>query len=251
MLFCSTSHLYSSNYLQTALSVGLISVSLVIGGCSSRQTGVPSPDDSASEAANTSESAPFTSSPEATQVNEIDTPVPTEFLISAEGIGDAKLGMTFGTLKQTLGSEVEFTEETSLMSDFDAIAVRKDDAVQYYILHLAGDPFTEEDVIQGLMTDNSSFMTAEEVGAGTPIKDAEESYGKATLSYHTRNESREYVRFENHPANNVSFQAGNGEQDPTGIYSAPSSEYNETPDFADSASIQSVLVVCLVEDCAG
>ncbi|MGJ3247999.1 MAG: hypothetical protein ACFE0I_18195 [Elainellaceae cyanobacterium] len=251
MLFHSTFSIYFENYLQPVLSACLIGLALVIGGCDSRQSSVSSTDDSSSEAINTSEAAPSTPSPDVTQVNEIDTIVPAEFLISAEGIGDAKLGMTFETLKQTLGSEVEFTEETSLMSDFDAIAVRNDGVVQYYILHLAGEPFTEEDVIQGLMTDNPSFMTAEEVGAGTPIKNAEESYGKATLSYHTRNESREYVRFENHPANNVSFQAGNGEQDPTGIYSAPSSEYNETPDFADSASIQSVLVVCLVEDCAG
>jgi hypothetical protein len=171
-------------------------------------------------------------------------------LISTQGIGAARLGMTLGELKQILGPEADFTVKSPFIVDFDAIAVRQAGEVQYYILYLAGQSFTNNDVIQGLFTDNSKFHTPEGVGPGTSLKRAEQAYGKATLSYNTQNESREYARFDRQPAANLSFSTGNGNAAPAGIYPSPTKEYNETKEFRDDATVQSVLVVCLTEGCA-
>ncbi|NJR61909.1 MAG: hypothetical protein HC769_25605 [Cyanobacteria bacterium CRU_2_1] len=158
--------------------------------------------------------------------------------------------MTLGALKQILGETAEFTVESPFIVDFDAIAVRQAGEVQFYILYLADESFTDEDVIQGLLTDNPKFRTAEGVGPGTLITEAEQAYGKATLSYNTQNESREYARFEKQPASNMSFATGSGNADSAGIYPSATSEYNETQEFRPDATIKSVLVVCLSETCA-
>ncbi|NJO79627.1 MAG: hypothetical protein HC827_14680 [Cyanobacteria bacterium RM1_2_2] len=170
-------------------------------------------------------------------------------LISPKGIGAAQLGMTLGELKQRLGSEVEFIVESPFIVDFDALAVRKDGEVQYYILYLAGQSFSDQDVIQGLLTDNPKFQTAEKIGSSSTIREAEQVYGPVTLSYNTQNESREYARFANQPAGNISFATGSGNAESAGIYASPLGAYNETQQFKDAATIQSVLVVCLTEDC--
>lgn len=158
--------------------------------------------------------------------------------------------MTLGELKESLGSDVEFTVESPFIVDFDAIAVREAGEPQYYILYLAGESFEDEDVIQGLFTDNPKFQTAEGVGPGTAIAEAEETYGQATLSYNTQNESREYVRFQEQPSSNISFATGNANENPSGIYPSVSEDYNETQEYHSDAVIQSVLVICLTEGCA-
>ncbi|WP_416667789.1 hypothetical protein [Egbenema bharatensis] len=192
---------------------------------------------------------PSTETPSTPTVTQT-TSAADKTLISARGIGDARLGMSLGELKDILGDEAEFTVESPFMVDFDAIAVRQNDEVAYYILYLAGETLTDADVIQGLLTDNPTFQTAEGIGTGTSIAEAEQTYGSAHLSYNTLNESREYARFQNQPANNISFATGNGNQELAGIYAEPADEYNETEAFREDATIQSVLVICLSEVCA-
>jgi hypothetical protein len=179
------------------------------------------------------------------------SPVATDStVISSEGIGSAQLGMTLGELKGVLGSETEFVVESPFIVDFDAIAVRRNGETLYHILYLAGETFGDDDVIQGLYTDNTRFRTAEGVGPGTPLTEAEQAYGEATLAYNTQNESREYARFERQPASNVSFATGNGNENPAGVYAASNEDYNETTEFRSDATIQSVLVICLTDGCA-
>lgn len=182
---------------------------------------------------------------------EVELPDTTSTLISGNGIGPAQLGTTLGELKQRLGTEVEFTVTAPFMVDFDAIAVSRSGELQFYILYLAGEPFTDSDTIQGLWTENPSFQTAEGVGPGTAIQTAEDAYGEATLSYNTENESREYVRFDRQPAPNISFGTGNGNDTAAGIYPSPGGGYNETQQYREDATIESVLLVCLDENCAG
>ncbi|WP_448599309.1 hypothetical protein [Thermoleptolyngbya sp.] len=184
--------------------------------------------------------SPTASAPEPTD--------PSMFLISAEGIGPAKLGMTLGELKQALPNAT-FEVKSPFIVDFDAIAVSQNGKPQFYILYLAGESFGDGDVVQGVLTDNPSYRTDRGVGPGTAIAQAEQIYGDATLSYNTQNESREYVRFAQHPASNLSFGTGNGNAETAGIYPSPTSEYNETQQFREDATIQSVLVICLNEAC--
>lgn len=176
---------------------------------------------------------------------------PEEQVISQQGIGVAQLGMTLGELKQKLGPEVELKVKAPYIVDFDAIAVERSGEVQYYILYLAGQTFKDSDVIQGLLTSNPKFRTAEDVGPGTTIAAAEQVYGKATLSYNTDNESREYVRFADQNSGNLSFSTGSGGNGNggAGIYASPQGAYNETQQFKTDATIKSIWVVCLTEDC--
>lgn len=53
-------------------------------------------------------------------LTENSPPASKALTISPEGIGAAKLGMTFGQLKQVLGSDTEFKVESPFMVDFDA-----------------------------------------------------------------------------------------------------------------------------------
>ena len=225
------------------------SLVLLVAGCgNSSELTTVTPPTPTSEDTTESRSPVASTSPAAPTIASEDEA--DEMLISDRGIGVARLGMTLGELKDVLGAEAEFTVESPFMVDFDAIAVRQNGEVAYYVLYLAGETLTDADVIQGLLTDNPEFQTAEGVGAGTPIAAAEQVYGSANLSYNTLNESREYARFQRQPANNISFATGNGNQNPAGIYADTTGEYNETGDFREDATIQSVLVICLSEVCA-
>lgn len=233
---------------RSQLSLVLAGAIVLATGCGkSSETVTSSPSATASVSSPSANVTATTPTPSATGTSPNAA---NSTVISATGIGAAQLGMTLGALKDTLGSEVEFTVESPFIVDFDAIAVHKNGKIQYYILYLAGATFGDEDVIQGLLTDNPEFKTAEGVGAGTTLADAEAAYGKATLSYNTQNESREYARFEKQPANNISFATGNGNQNLAGVYPSPASDYNETKEYRPDATIQSVLVVCLNETCA-
>ncbi|GAB4135497.1 MAG: hypothetical protein Fur0046_08290 [Cyanobacteria bacterium J069] len=227
--------------------------SLLVGGCLGGLAGCndanpPGTSPSASPTAgpvspvpsNSPSPNPTASAPEPTD--------PSRFVISAEGVGPARLGMTLGELKQAMPT-AEFDVRSPFIVDFDAIAVSEDGKPQFYLLYLAGESFGDSDVVQGVLTDNPSYRTDRGIGPGTPIAQAEEIYGDATLSYNTQNESREYVRFAQHPATNLSFATGNGSADPAGIYPSPTADYNETQQFREDATIESVLVICLTEAC--
>jgi hypothetical protein len=227
----------------------LIAAALLLVSCanSPEQTAsIETPTSTASPLLPPPEESPSSVSP--TAAPEAIEPEPTT--ITTAGIGAARLGMTLGELKQALGDNVEFTVQSPFIVDFDAIAVSQAGEVQYYILYMAGQPFGDDGVIQGLLTDNPKYQTAEAVGAGTLVSEAESAYGNATLSYNQQNESREYVRFERQPASNISFATGNANQQLAGIYTAPIAEFNETEAFQSTATIKSVLVVCLAEACA-
>jgi hypothetical protein len=228
------------------LKVGstLLSTTIFMTGCNS------SPSSLSAESPSTKSIAPASPSASATVEPQSPQPADETPLISAQGIGVAQLGMTLADLKQKLGKDTEFLVKAPFIVDFDAIAVRKGSETQYYILYLAGQSFSDQDVIQGVLTENPKFLTAEGVGPGTKLQNAVQSYGKATLSYNTQNESREYARFDRQPAPNISFATGNGSSKPAGIYGSPTNEYNETQDFRPEATIQSVLVVCLTDVCA-
>ena len=176
--------------------------------------------------------------------------------VSEQGLGVATLGMTLGDLKEAL-PDFEFVAESPFIVDFDAVAVRQGEETFFYILHLADSPLADSDRIQGLITDHPIFRTAEDVGVGTPLNAAEIPYGKAVLSYNTGNESREYVRLENHPATNISFgtQKQVIAQDESssglaGIYDTTTSQYNETDVYQAEAAIEAILIVCLSASCS-
>jgi hypothetical protein len=116
------------------------------------------------------------------------TPTPSStpaaaYLISPEGIGEARLGMKLGELKQKLADGAELGEDQPFLVDLNAIPVRINKEVQYYILHFSSEPLTDSDPIPFLMTDNPKYRTAEGVGPGVAIAQAKKVYSDATLYY--------------------------------------------------------------------
>ncbi len=184
-----------------------------------------------------------TLSPTASQ--KLSPPASKAFTISAEGIGPARVGMRLRELKKVLEGKAEFKVKSPFMVDFDAIAVSQSGKDQYYILYSAGTPLSDADVIEALVTDNPNYRTAQGIGPGTPIKQAEAVYGDATLSYNLLNESREYVNFSKQPSKGISFRTkGPQGQELAGIYPSSKAELKSTKDFQKTASIAWVEVIC-------
>ncbi|MEP0819122.1 MULTISPECIES: hypothetical protein [Trichocoleus] len=170
--------------------------------------------------------------------------------ISAKGIGAAQFGMTLGEVKQALGPETSFKVESPYIVDFDAIAVQQGKETLFYILYPAVTQLGDTDKFEILLTDNPQFQTAEGVGPGMALQQAETIYGQATLSYHTANESREYVKFAQQPADRIHFRPQTQDKAQfAGIYPSPAQEYNETQAFAPDAAIKTVEILCPAQNC--
>lgn len=175
----------------------------------------------------------------------LNPPPSQDQLISAEGIGVAKVGMTLGQLKKLLAGKAEFTVKSPFMVDFDAIAVSQQGKEQFYILYPALLRLADTDVIEALVTDNPNYRTTEGVGPGTPIKQAEAVYGQASLVYNTLNESREYIKFAKFNPKAIAFRAKAPEGKPfAGIYPASKGESKQTQQFQKTATIGLVEVYC-------
>lgn len=172
-------------------------------------------------------------------------PASKEQLISADGIGVARVGMTLGELKQLLAGKAEFTVKSPFIVDFDAIAVSQGGKDQFYILYPTLLRLAETDIIEALVTDNPNYRTAEGVGPGTPIKDAKTVYGEASLSYNSQNESREYVKFAKLNTKAIAFRVKPPQgKSVAGIYSSSKDEFKQTKDFQKTATINLVEVYC-------
>lgn len=216
--------------------------SMVLISCSTQPVDSTIKTQSSSVALVSPESTHQPSLSKPTASDKTSSQVSKTLTISATGIGSARLEMTLGQLKQALGENAKFQVVSPFIVDFDAIAVSQSGKVQYYIIYPAGTTLAETDPIELLLTENPNFRTAEGVGPGIPLKQAEAVYGDTNLYYNTQNESREQVKFANQPAQNLFFQPTAPEQEFAGIYQSPLAEYNETKKFHETASIRSVLV---------
>jgi hypothetical protein len=182
-------------------------------------------------------------------VSKLKIPTDPTQQITPVGIGNAKIGMTFADLKQQMGEGVEFPVKTSFIDGFDAIAVTKAGAVQYYIPYPAGTKFTDADRIQHLMTDNPNYRTEQGVGPGTTIEQASSVYGDATLSLSKENESREFINFTQHP-NGLAFRPKPVKnQSVAGDYPESNEEYLKTQKYDKKAAIGQITVSCADEQC--
>ncbi len=166
-------------------------------------------------------------------------------VISSNGIGNAKVGMSLGKLKQILKGKAEFKLQSPFIADFDAIAIVQGGKPQYYILYPTGSPMRDPNIIEALVTDNPNYKTAEGITPGTPLKKAVVVYGNPALSYSLANESREYVKFTKQPSKDIAFRVGSANDGSLGgIYPSPQQEFNQTKEFKDTATIRFIEVYC-------
>ena len=177
--------------------------------------------------------------------------VEAKYLISSEGIGKAKLGMTLGELKQAVDRDTKFELKSPFMVDINAIAVTKMDEVQYYILFFSDTTLKDSDPITYLMTQNPRYQTKEKIKVGSTIRQAEDVYGNATLAYNIINESREYVNFANLTSSNLGFRPNQAKYQNgfAGIYPEKIEEYNQTENYREDAAIAIIEIACSSQDC--
>jgi hypothetical protein len=176
-----------------------------------------------------------------------------DFLISSEGMGKVKFGMTLGEVKEVLEDEVEYIIESPYIVDFDAIAVRQNGETLFYILHFADQPLQDSDRITILQTNNPAFQTAEGVHAGMLIQDAEKIYGEASI-FTSEIETRELVTFKNQPEFILLGTFGGGitlSDSRTGIYQDDNAIPRETTEYRKDATIQHISISCQLDICWG
>lgn len=177
-----------------------------------------------------------------------------DILISATGIGKAKLGMTIQKLKDISEQDTEFELKSPFLHDLNAIAVSKNDIIQYYVLSNKVTP-TDQDIITLVVTKNHNYQTREGVKVGTPIKEAELLYGDAVLTYNIEGKSQEYISFGNDIAENIKFRASYFKSISDGLgFSGIYPEYPGvsyiTDKYRDDAAIAAIEVSCITEDCS-
>ena len=184
-----------------------------------------------------------------------------DLLISNDGIGKAKLGMSVGKLKQISDPDTSFEVISPFMVDTNAIAVSNQGIVQYYILYAAGNTseadratITDQELITTLMTENQHYQTKEGVRVGMPIEEAEQIYGDAILAYNTEGESREYITFGDRDSDNISFRASYFKLISDGLgFSGIYPEYPgvsyTTDKYREDAAIAAIEVSCALENC--
>ncbi|KPQ36451.1 MAG: hypothetical protein HLUCCA11_06200 [Phormidesmis priestleyi Ana] len=181
------------------------------------------------------------------------TTVQNDFLISAEGIGPARVGNTYGQIKQALGSEYTYSEVNPFMVDLSAIAVLREGisgffpgrAIAFYLTYPESTELTDSTPINLIITANPKYQTLEGTGPGTLLSEAVRDYGKALLSVNFENESREFVQFARQPSG-LTFRAEALTHSFAGDYSVPDAtrndSLNQTPAFFENASISQVWV---------
>ena len=206
---------------------------LALAGC-----GPDAPDAPAEPAAERATAGPATAEP-----SEAPSAPDPERLISAEGIGRARLGMTLGDLRAAAAPDVTVGQPEPYMVDWDGVPVVRGADTLYHVLVPYDTPPDDSLPLELLATQHPSMRTAEGVGPGVTLARAAEVYGSPTLSYSWSDEGREYARFPRHPAEGIHFRVEPASDTVAfaGVY-ASDGEYNETTTWDPNGRVMLVLV---------
>lgn len=120
------------------------------------------------------------------------------YQITDTGIGQASIGMTFGRLKSILYGKAQF-KDVELGIGMKAKAVIIDNDVQYYILYPSFKTLENTDPISLLVTNNTRYKTKEGIRPKQLIRDVENVYGDASLSYNDTLKNEEKIHFNKAP----------------------------------------------------
>jgi hypothetical protein len=167
--------------------------------------------------------------------------------IADGGIGVAKVGMTLAELKKNLKNSARFETQTNFLPGYNALAVRQQGKVQFYIPYPQNKKLSENDQIKLLVTDNPIYKTAEGVAAGMSIKKATTVYGDAQLGYNPKASVEEIAVFANQPGELRFLTSGAEAGGRAGIYAAKQSKEQQgfvTNKYGTNGRIKRITVVC-------
>lgn len=160
-------------------------------------------------------------------------------------LGRVRLGMTLAEAKRLMGPNVRWENVPNLLVDFGGIAAKSGSQTLFYVIYeAAGGAPRDRDPISMLMTENAAYKTAEGIGPGSSIAQAEAVYGKATLSFNWDDEAREYVKFASQPVGLI-FRTQGQPNDFDGNYpttQGQSDSFYSTQRYHPTAAIKAVWV---------
>ena len=163
--------------------------------------------------------------------------------ITAEGIGNAVLGLSPAELIEALGPDYQVGDEVRITIDFDGRVVSRNGTVQFRAAMT-----DDTETLTLFMVSNPEFTTAEGIGPTSTIAEAEAVYGPAMLAWNPDNGGREFVSFANGPDGRIAFRTPGIGGTNVGIYA--SGEFS-TSAYEDGAAIAAVWVICVSgTDCA-
>ena len=160
------------------------------------------------------------------------------YRITPSRIGVAHLGMTLAELRVAMGDLATYTPVTLGVDLGMGLEVSNGGEVQFEVGSGSDSPMQADSVISFIRVSNPFYKTEEGIGPGTPLKQAIEAYGPATLSLNAENESREFVTFEQRFPQNVWIRSNQWALDgEAGVYPTSDTAYRTTKSFKEKAAI--------------
>jgi outer membrane protein assembly factor BamB len=117
-------------------------------------------------------------------------------LITEEGIGKAKLGLSLGQFKALHQQEISL-QEFHLEEGVNLMGVIENSMVQYYLGFANQGPINDGSIIKRVITNNPKYVTKEGLRPGQTIQELEKKLGAATLYLDSLNPTIENLRFAN------------------------------------------------------
>jgi hypothetical protein len=165
--------------------------------------------------------------------------------ITDGGIGAVKVGMTLAEVKKNLKPSTRFETQINFLPGYNALAVKQQGKVQFYIPYLKSKKVADTDQVKFLVTDNPLYKTAEGVSPGMTIKKAAAIYGNAQLAFDPKDKIGESVTFANQPGDLYFFTSNADRNAKAGVYSKKVSQQGFVTDkFIDSGRIKRITVIC-------
>lgn len=150
----------------------------------------------------------------------------TKNLITKDSVGDIKLGMTVGEAKKVLPKGLRLApapgdEGTWLVGVYEGkkLLLTIGDYGDYRDSKEGLPPINEKQKIEVMLIKDSRYKTAEGIGVGTTLAEAEKKYGKLKEMFYYPHEG-EFGKFENQPESLQFYFRPKGKFVEAGIYEA-------------------------------
>jgi hypothetical protein len=164
-------------------------------------------------------------------------------VITPEGIGPARAGMTVGEIRAALDPELRLGDlNSTFMVDLVALPVVHGRDTLLHLVFPADETLGDGVVPLLAVTDHAGVLTVEGVGPGIALADAAARYGAPRLRFNAEDEMREYATFPDYDHPTVWFRVAPGDSVLLAGRYDEGASYGETDEYDGTARIMMVMV---------